>query len=42
MEVGDEIYAFEKYTPKGKEVEGIWYRGYAYPFCELKFHPYIQ
>ncbi|CAK5281374.1 unnamed protein product [Mycena citricolor] len=28
LEVGDEIYAFEKYTPKGKEVEGIWYRGY--------------
>ncbi|KAJ7209531.1 C2 domain in Dock180 and Zizimin proteins-domain-containing protein [Mycena pura] len=28
LEVGDEIYAFEKYTPRGKEVEGIWYRGY--------------
>jgi dedicator of cytokinesis protein 3 len=28
LEVGDEVYAFEKYTPKGKEVEGIWYRGY--------------
>ncbi|KIK67093.1 hypothetical protein GYMLUDRAFT_37133 [Collybiopsis luxurians FD-317 M1] len=28
LEVGDEIYAFEKYTPKGKETEGIWYRGY--------------
>jgi dedicator of cytokinesis protein 3 len=28
LEVGDEIYAFEKYTPKIKEpVEGIWYRG---------------
>ncbi|KAJ4468210.1 hypothetical protein J3R30DRAFT_1684989 [Lentinula aciculospora] len=28
LEVGDEIYAFEKYVPKGKETEGIWYRGY--------------
>ncbi|KAE9401567.1 cytoplasmic protein [Gymnopus androsaceus JB14] len=28
LEVGDEIYAFEKYTPKGKETDGIWYRGY--------------
>lgn len=27
LEVGDEVYAFEKYTPKGKEVEGVWYRG---------------
>ncbi|KAJ7072473.1 hypothetical protein C8F01DRAFT_1216121 [Mycena amicta] len=28
LEVGDEIYAFEKYTPRAKEVEGPWYRGY--------------
>ncbi|OCH91820.1 cytoplasmic protein [Obba rivulosa] len=28
LEVGDTVYAFEKYTPKDKEVEGIWYRGY--------------
>ncbi|KAH8828153.1 hypothetical protein DL96DRAFT_1602008 [Flagelloscypha sp. PMI_526] len=28
LEVGDEVYAFEQYTPKGREVEGIWYRGY--------------
>ncbi|KAJ7045388.1 C2 domain in Dock180 and Zizimin proteins-domain-containing protein [Mycena alexandri] len=28
LEVGDEVYAFEKYTPRAKEVEGIWYRGY--------------
>ncbi|KAL1743069.1 hypothetical protein HDZ31DRAFT_41774 [Schizophyllum fasciatum] len=28
LEVGDEVYAFEKYTPRGKEVDGIWYRGY--------------
>jgi dedicator of cytokinesis protein 3 len=27
LEVGDEVYAFEKYTPRGKEVDGIWYRG---------------
>ncbi|KAI0700925.1 cytoplasmic protein [Cytidiella melzeri] len=28
LEVGDEVYAFERYTPKDKEVEGVWYRGY--------------
>ncbi|KAF8891672.1 C2 domain in Dock180 and Zizimin proteins-domain-containing protein [Infundibulicybe gibba] len=28
LEVGDEVYAFERYTPRGKEVEGEWYRGY--------------
>lgn len=29
LEVGDEVYAFEKYTPGPREpVEGIWYRGY--------------
>ncbi|KAL1687532.1 hypothetical protein GGG16DRAFT_127866 [Schizophyllum commune] len=28
LEVGDEVYAFEKYTPRGKEVDGVWYRGY--------------
>ncbi|KAG7446416.1 cytoplasmic protein [Guyanagaster necrorhizus] len=28
LEVGDEVYAFEKYVPKGREVEGTWYRGY--------------
>ncbi|KAJ2936556.1 hypothetical protein H1R20_g537, partial [Candolleomyces eurysporus] len=29
LEVGDEVYAFEKYTPSNREdVEGIWYRGY--------------
>ncbi|KAI0940660.1 hypothetical protein AcW1_003797 [Taiwanofungus camphoratus] len=28
LEVGDNVYAFEKYTPKDKEVEGVWYRGY--------------
>jgi dedicator of cytokinesis protein 3 len=27
LEVGDEIYAFERYVPRGKEVEGEWYRG---------------
>lgn len=27
LDVGDEVYAFEKYTPRGKEVEGSWYRG---------------
>lgn len=33
LEVGDEVYAFEKFTPKAKEVEGIWYRGYAFIFA---------
>ncbi|KAF8629938.1 hypothetical protein AX15_003177 [Amanita polypyramis BW_CC] len=29
LEVGDEVYAFEKYTPSAREsVEGVWYRGY--------------
>ncbi|KDR75412.1 hypothetical protein GALMADRAFT_249465 [Galerina marginata CBS 339.88] len=29
LEVGDEIYAFEKYTPSPRDqVEGVWYRGY--------------
>lgn len=28
LEVGDEVYAFEKYTPSPREpVDGIWYRG---------------
>jgi hypothetical protein len=27
LEVGDEVYAFEKYTPRAKETEGVWYRG---------------
>jgi dedicator of cytokinesis protein 3 len=28
LEVGDEVYAFEKYTPSAREpVEGVWYRG---------------
>lgn len=28
LEVGDEIYAFEKYTPRSREVDGVWFRGY--------------
>ena len=27
LEVGDEIYAFEEYSPSGNEVNGVWYRG---------------
>ena len=27
LEVGDNVYAFEKYTPRDKEVEGVWYCG---------------
>jgi len=42
LEVGDEIYAFEKYTPRGKEVEGIWYRGYARPLGGLKSRTHIS
>ncbi|KAF8629268.1 hypothetical protein AX17_005847 [Amanita inopinata Kibby_2008] len=29
LEVGDEVYAFEKYSPSSREpVESVWYRGY--------------
>ncbi|PFH51985.1 hypothetical protein AMATHDRAFT_74495 [Amanita thiersii Skay4041] len=29
LEVGDEVYAFEKYTPSSREpIDGVWYRGY--------------
>ncbi|KAK2467786.1 hypothetical protein APHAL10511_000081 [Amanita phalloides] len=29
LEVGDEVYAFEKYSPVARDpVEGVWYRGY--------------
>ena len=34
LEVGDEVYAFEKYTPRDKDVEGIWYRGCVSKFCD--------
>lgn len=27
LEVGDNVYAFEQYTPKGSETNGVWYRG---------------
>ena len=27
LEVGDNVYAFEQYIPRDKEVEGVWYRG---------------
>ncbi|KII92851.1 hypothetical protein PLICRDRAFT_696130 [Plicaturopsis crispa FD-325 SS-3] len=37
LEVGDEVYAFEKYTPRGKEVEGVWYRGYV--VCAIRRPP---
>lgn len=29
LDVGDDVYAFERYVPKAKEVDGIWYRGCA-------------
>jgi len=30
LEVGDEIYAFERYTPSPREPpDNIWFRGYA-------------
>ena len=36
LEVGDEVYAFERYTPRGKEVDGMWYRGYANQYNTLR------
>lgn len=36
LEVGDEIYAFEKYTPRNRDVDGPWYRGYAICLYKLK------
>ncbi|EJD42755.1 cytoplasmic protein [Auricularia subglabra TFB-10046 SS5] len=30
LELGDEIYAFERYTPKGTETKDVWYRGYVW------------
>lgn len=36
LEVGDEVYAFEKYTPRGKETEGVWYRGCVVTFIFCK------
>jgi dedicator of cytokinesis protein 3 len=38
LEVGDEVYAFEKYTPRAKEVEGTWYRGYVAPCSSVIGH----
>lgn len=35
LEVGDEVYAFEKYTPSGRDaLEGVWYRGCVSRFCD--------
>lgn len=39
LEVGDEVYAFERYTPRDKEVEGVWYRGYV--VCTSRRPPVI-
>ncbi|KZV88707.1 cytoplasmic protein [Exidia glandulosa HHB12029] len=30
LELGDEIYAFERYTPKASETRDVWYRGYVW------------
>jgi hypothetical protein len=35
LEVGDEVYAFEKYTPRGNQADGIWYRGCVILITEL-------
>lgn len=35
LEVGDEVYAFEKYTPRAREVEGVWYRGCVHRDCAI-------
>ncbi|KAG1865874.1 C2 domain in Dock180 and Zizimin proteins-domain-containing protein [Suillus subalutaceus] len=37
LEVGDEVYAFEKYTPRGNQADGIWYRGYV--VCTARLPP---
>lgn len=39
LDVGDDVYAFERYVPKGKEVQGIWYRGY---ILAVDFSPRIS
>lgn len=36
LKVGDDVYAFERYTPRGKEVDGMWYRGYANQYNTLR------
>ncbi|KAG2121394.1 hypothetical protein BD769DRAFT_1479223 [Suillus cothurnatus] len=37
LEVGDEVYAFEKYTPRGNQADGVWYRGYV--VCTARLPP---
>ena len=37
LEVGDEVYAFEKYTPSPRESpDNIWFRGYVVPPVTLQ------
>lgn len=39
LEVGDEVYAFEKYTPSAREpVEGVWYRGQVLDSTPVPLH----
>ena len=43
LEVGDEVYAFEKYTPRPSEpVEGVWYRGYVTICLSLQTYPHLS
>lgn len=37
LEVGDEVYAFEKYTPRGNQADGIWYRGCVILITEFSY-----
>lgn len=40
LDVGDDVYAFERYVPKAKEVDGIWYRGCVFAVDLTFFAPY--
>src|SRR5260370_1978328 len=37
LEVGDKVYAFEKYTPKAKETEVVWYRGCVVSYSSMQW-----
>ena len=37
LEVSDEVYAFEKYTPKAKETEVVWYRGCVVSYSSMQW-----
>jgi hypothetical protein len=42
LEVGDEVYAFEKYTPASKDsTDGPWYRGFVFFPVPCSGHPHF-